>query len=113
VLGTTGILVPSFIAPEGVLTVFNPVLFIVEVCAMLSVVVVLLLLALRAPSEGLDGFDDEDDEYLLGRCCWMQFIMGFETAVAVAVSIAGRWATATLQARGASAMRQRVNMVAI
>lgn len=54
---------------------------------MLLAEVVLLLLGLRAPSEGLDGFD-EDEEYLLGRCCWMQFIIGFE--IAVGASKAGR-----------------------
>lgn len=65
--------VPSFIIPEGVLIAFNPalpLLFIVGVCAMLLVALAaVLLLGLRAPSEGLDGLDDDDDEYLLGRCC--------------------------------------------
>lgn len=67
---------------------------------MLLVAVLLLLLGLRAPSEGPDGFDD-DDEYLLGRCCRMQSIIGLEIA-----SRTGRWT-----AGGASAIRRRVNMV--
>lgn len=68
---------------------------------MLLVAVLLLLLELRVPSEGFDGFDD-DDEYLLGR---MQSIIGLETAAAA--SRTGRWTTTG----GANAMRRRVNMM--
>lgn len=63
-------------------------------------VAVLLLLELRVPSEGPDGFDD--DEYLLGR---MQSIIGPE--IAAAAPRTGRWTTIG----GANAMRRRVNMM--
>lgn len=70
---------------------------------MLLVAVLLLLLELlRVPSEGFDGFDD-DDEYLLGR---MQSIIGLE--IPAAASRTGRWTTTT---GGANAMRRRANMM--